>query len=389
MFRNKSLKIALIAHAKHPIREPFAGGLECHTAVLAQGLRARGHFVTLFSAGGGKASPLQENFCRELAAFAGYPDGGFAYEHSAYHNLMQSIGNRNFDIVHNNSLHYLPVAMADRLAIPMVTTLHTPPFWEMAGSIQLSRHTNNCFVAVSASVAKSWSCLTDVHHVIPNGVDLKTFVFQAIPDNEPYLFWSGRIVPEKGLHLAIDAAGMARMKLLFAGPVSDALYFEQDIRPRFGDQVRYMGHLDHARLTALKGGARACLCTPMWQEPYGLVVAEALACGTPVAGFAQGALPDLIDGKSGALVEAGDAQALGRVACAVQSLSRRDCRDRAEEIGDAEKMILGYEDLYEELRTTPWVRQAGKANWYQGLLSRESLRDHYLRHLPADFSEVA
>jgi glycosyltransferase involved in cell wall biosynthesis len=383
------LRIGIIAHVKHSICEPFAGGLEAHTAHLARALIENGHSVTLFSAGDEVASGHVEYFCRQTVDFAALGDGGFEYEHHAYHDLMQTIAERDFDIIHNNSLHYLPIAMAGQLPFPMVTTLHTPPFWEMAGSIQLSQHENSFFVAVSESIRKSWSSVMEVDCTIPNGVDLEKFRFVPVLSGAPYLFWFGRIVPEKGLHLAIEAARLARIPLLFAGPVSDPAYFEAAIRPTLGNQTQYLGHLNHERLTALMGGARACVCTPMWEEPYGLVVAEALACGTPVAGFARGALPDLVDGKSGILVEPDDVEALASAMHAVQALSRYDCRNQAERICDAARMIRAYESIYYSLCGTvvPFSSQPNQPAWYSELLSRESLNSYYQRNVSIGFLE--
>lgn len=383
------LRIGIIAHVQHCISEPFAGGLEAHTAYLAKALAKRGHAVTLFCAGDDTPNQGTEYFCRPTAQRLQTGDGGFAYEHHAYRNLMRALRGRNFDIIHNNALHYLPIAMADQLPCPMVTTLHTPPFWEMAGSIQLSPHPNSVFVAVSEFIREIWSAVADVDCVIPNGVDLDKFPFQPAPGPEPYWFWSGRIVPEKGLHLAIEAARLANMPLRFAGPAANPGYFQSRIQPHLNQDTRYLGHLSQQQLTPLMGGAKACLCTPIWEEPYGLVVAEALACGTPVAGFARGALPALIDGKSGILAEPGNAEALAAAAIAVQSLSRQDCRQRAETICDAGRMIEGYEVLYHRLRAALTGTGSTGTLWYGDLLSRQALRSHYLRNLPADFSEVA
>jgi len=386
-----ALRIGIISHVKHSIREPFAGGLECHTALLAQALKARGHDVTLFGAGDAACSPHVDVFCKETKQFEDEPDGGYIYEHHAYHDLMNDISRRPFDIIHNNSLHYLPVAMADQLSIPMVTTLHTPAFWEMAGSMKLSLFENSYFVAVSEVIRKAWSSVVEADVVIPNGIDLDKFAFQAVPEAPAYLFWFGRIVPEKGLHLAIAAARLAQIPLRFAGPISDTAYFDAKIRPHLGEQARYLGHLSHDRLIAAMAGASACLCTPIWEEPYGLVVAEALACGTPVAGFERGALPDLIDASSGILVEPENPQALAWAARKVQSLSRQDCRRRAGEIGDARRMMEAYEALYVRLCAANTGRAAARPEpaWYDGLRSRKLLRAYYLGNPQADLSEVA
>jgi len=350
---NRPLTIALIAHVKHPIAEPFAGGLEAHTAGLARGLAGRGHRVTLFAAAGSAADINQEPICLPTQALTDAAQSDFGPEHEAYLALMTSLRSRRFDLVHNNSLHYLPAGLAGLLPMPMVTTLHTPAFWEMAGALRLADQANNALVAVSPVIAAAWSGAAAVRHVILNGIDLAAFTFRPQAAGTPYLVWSGRIVPEKGLHLAIEAARLANLPLRIAGPIADAGYFESRIRGQLGSAVHYLGHLHHADLIAHVAGARACLCTPMWDEPYGLVVAEALACGTPVAGFARGALPALLDANSGVLVAPGDVPALAAAARAAMALSRAACRRRAAAIGDAAAMIDNYEALYAALLAAP------------------------------------
>ena len=182
--------------------------------------------------------------------------------------------------------------------------------------------------------------------MIPNGIDLDRFAFRPFADADPYLVWYGRIVPEKGLHLAMDAARQVGLPLRIAGPAHDEAYFRDEIGPRLGSYARYEGHLAHADLANLIGGARAFLCSPMWDEPYGLVVAEALACGVPVAAFARGAIPEIIDSRSGVLATPGDSGSLALATLAAMQLDRRACRARAFAICDAEKMIDGYEAIY-------------------------------------------
>jgi glycosyltransferase involved in cell wall biosynthesis len=252
----------------------------------------------------------------------------------------------DFDVIHNNSLHYLPLAMASLLPMPIVTALHTPPFWEMEGALRLSHPPHHRLVAVSSQIERSWGRIATVERVVANGIDLRRFAFRPRADAAAHGIWFGRIVPEKGLEFAIDAARLARISLRIAGPICDARYFRQVIEPRLHTGTRYLGHLSHSHLADAIGGASVFLCTPLWEEPYGLVVAEALACGTPVAAFARGAIPALLDATCGVLATPGDAASLGKAALAARRLDRRACRARAKEVGDAAKMIDGYENLF-------------------------------------------
>ena len=347
------MRIAIIAHLKYAICEPFAGGLEMHTHLLATALRKRGHAVTVFASTRSDPTMGLEAICDETSLLetgtAEAQDVTFFREHHAYLRLMSMLRDRRFDVIHNNSLHYLPVSMADTLDVPMVTTLHTPPFCWLESGIRLCKAQHMRFIAVSDTIRALWNHVTPIDRTIANGIDLASFPFRAAPDPARYLVWYGRIVPEKGLHLAIDAARLAGYPLRIAGPVSDQAYYETEIAPRLGSDVTHVGHLDHAALADLVGGATAFLCTPRWEEPFGLVVAEALACGTPVAAFARGAIPALLDADCGTLARPDDVQSLADAALGAALLDRTACRRRAEAICDAEVMIDHYEALYTEM----------------------------------------
>lgn len=347
------MRIGIIAHLKHPIGEPFAGGLETHTHLLASGLRARGHDVTLFASNGSDPSVGVEPICEETAirevGLAEATNVAFFREHHAYLKLMNDLRGRSFDVIHNNSLHYLPVAMADALTTPMLTTLHTPPFCWLESGVRLCRSTRSMFVTVSDALRRLWSPIAPVKGVVLNGIDLNRFRFREQPAEEPYLAWSGRIVPEKGLHHAIVAARLAGMELRIAGPIADPAYFDREIRPLLGPGAIHLGHLSHTELADMVGGARALLFTPCWEEPYGLVAAESLACGTPIAAFARGAIAEVIDETCGVIAAPDDVADLAAAARAAQGLNRRACRLRAEHHCDAELMISVYERLYERI----------------------------------------
>ncbi|WP_134095889.1 glycosyltransferase family 4 protein [Novosphingobium sp. PhB55] len=344
------MRIAIIAHLKHPIAEPFAGGLEMHTHLLARSLRDRGHHVTVFASACSDAALGLEAICSETAldevGTAEAQDVAFFKEHHAYLTLMNALRHSSFDVVHNNSLHYLPVTLADSLPMPMVTTLHTPPFCWLESGVRLCSAKNHGFVGVSNAVAQAWSHVAHAEEIILNGIDLERFAFRPEADAGGYLVWYGRIVPEKGLHFAIEAAEKIGLPLRIAGPILDQEYYEKRIAPMLGASARYLGHLGHAELAVLVGGARTFLCTPAWDEPYGLVVAEALACGVPVAAFARGAIPEILDESCGVLAVPDDVLSLAGAGLAALSLQRRACRARAEHLCDARRMVGAYEAFY-------------------------------------------
>ena len=347
------LRIALIASARYPIREPFPGGLEAHTWQLAQRLRARGHRVCVFG-GVGSDPDLGVHELPELPTISALaradvsmPPEWFLAEHHAYLALMLELGrgSGHYDLVHNNSLHYLPVAMASTLPMPVLTTLHTPPTPWLESAIRL-RAPSTRFAAVSHYTAGQWRPAIPEPDVVHNGVDVD---FWSAGPGEGVPVWFGRIVPEKGPTEAIRAARVAGSGLRLAGPTPDPRYFRQEVAPLLGDGVDYLGHLDHAQLVALIGSARAAVVTPCWDEPYGLVVAEALACGTPVAGFRRGALPELLDDSCGVLADPGDVAGLAAAIDEAGRLDRRAARHHAELTCSVDAMVDGYERLYAEL----------------------------------------
>jgi glycosyltransferase involved in cell wall biosynthesis len=354
------LRVALVAAARFPIAEPFAGGLEAQVWALADGLRRRGHEVTLFAGPGSDPALGVEvlDLRRPAISPAARLDVSMTApqwldEHHAYLDLMLRLaqdGHERYDVVHNHSLHHLPVAMASMLRVPVLTTLHTPPTPWLESAVQAGGDCPVRFVAVSRQTAGAW------RHVLPdvavayNGIDADRWT--AGPGGGPAV-WFGRIAPEKGTHLAIDAAVRAGEPLRVAGPIADQAYFEGEIRPRLAaaPDVTYLGHLDRAALVALVGSARVVLVTPCWDEPYGLVVAEALACGTPVCAFARGGVPEVLGDGCGVLVAPGDVDGLAAALRIAPSCSREHARRHAVEACSLDATVARYEELYAELAT--------------------------------------
>ncbi|WP_300405481.1 glycosyltransferase [Nocardioides sp.] len=345
------MRICLLGPTEHPVAEPFAGGLEAMTHALAAGLGARGHDVTLFAHR--DSDPRLPVRLWAPADFAPSPaaarDGRApslrtVVEHHQYLDLMTRLAGDlagDFDVVHHNGLHELPLLLAATLRAPMITTLHTPPLplWESTLAVTGPR---SSFVAVSEHVRRSWShCLSSV--VVRNGLDLTRW---RSGDGGGPAVWSGRLVPEKAPHEAIDACRAAGVPLVLAGPVHDREYVEREVTPRLGAGATYLGHLRHEELGDWLRRASVAVVTPAWDEPYGLVVSEALASGTPVAGYDRGALSEIVAPGSGVLVPSGDVSALAGAVRAARSLDRQHVRRRAEAVCSASWMIEQYEHCY-------------------------------------------
>jgi glycosyltransferase involved in cell wall biosynthesis len=249
-----------------------------------------------------------------------------------------------FDVLHNNSLHYLPVAMARSLPMPVLTTLHTPPLWWLESAVRIDRGTSS-FAAVSRHTAASWAPITE-STVVLNGVDVDQW--PAGPGG-PTAVWSGRIVEEKAPHHALLAARRAGVPIVLAGPVLDRDYFSHSVEPLLGPDATYTGHLPQSELAALVGRSGVAVVTPAWDEPYGLVAAEALSCGTPVAAYARGGLPEVLSADTGRLAGSGDVDGLARAIGEALTLDRADCRAHAVAELSLGRMVDRYEDLYLQL----------------------------------------
>ena len=354
------MKVALLAHHAAPLRPPFAGGVESVTWYLARWLAGRGHAVTVFAPHGSEVPgaelrelELVEGVSDVAARDVSMPAPAFMAAHHAYLATLTALASdgEGFDLVHSHSLHYLPVALAPLLPLPVLLTLHCPPTPWLESALRARRGPAPALAAVSESTAAQWQGIAEVEHVVPNGVDLAAW---PLGSGGGPAAWCGRMVPEKAPHLAIDAARAAGMGLRLAGPISDAAYWEREVAPRLGGDARYVGHLGHAELARLLGGASVAVLTPQWEEPFGMAAAEAMATGTPVAAFRRGGLAEFVGPAAGRLAEPGDTGALAAAMRAAARLPRDGVRAFARTRLGIDAMGRRYEALYRRL---PWPRQ--------------------------------
>ena len=328
----RPLRVLVVAPSRYPLRQPHAGGLEACVWDRVRWLRARGHEVTLCAAEGSDflgdvpefRLPVPEWTRPEDSSDTEYPEGYAAAVDSAYDGALDRlIADRHlYDVVDNHSLNPAPIRWSRAAGIPVVTTLHTPPLEPMLEAASEVRDSPHRFVAVSQATARAWSVEGVDAFVFPNGIDTDQW---TRGDGGSSWVWSGRVVPEKAPHLAIEAARSAGAHIVLAGRIGDVDYFEQEIVPRLGAHARYVGPLRQPDLCRLVGSSAVALVTPMWEEPFGLVIAEALATGTPVAAFDIGGVSEVLAGMPGAAtVMPGDVVALGEAAAQLAAEGARE-----------------------------------------------------------------
>lgn len=344
------MKIAVLAHLKFPIAQPYAGGLERHTHGLVAGLQRRGHAVSLYAAEGSDPALSPISMCEPTGPHGDDPAHNARLdriEEDAYARMMEAVAAGGYDIVHLNCLHDRPLRDGGRIEAPMLSVLHVPRYEPFARSLTAAPRIR--VIAVSSQLAEIWRGVSCRIGIVPNGIDLKVFAPPPeSPSGKPFAFWSGRLSREKGLHLAIDAARLAGIDLVFAGPRWDDPYWHDEIVPRLGPGVRDLGHLHEGALIEQLGRAAVAVVSPIWEEPFGLVVPEALACGAPIAAFSRGAVPDIIDETCGVLAKPDEVADLARAIREAQTLDRAACRARAERYG-IEPMLDAYEAIYREM----------------------------------------
>ncbi|MEH3106402.1 MAG: glycosyltransferase [Sphingomonas fennica] len=327
------MRIAILAHVRQPIAEPFMGGMEAHCWHLADGLMRRGHDVTLFAAG--DSDPrfaidpvLPEHYERTFpwAEHRGTP-ALIAHLDAGYAAACDRIAAGGFDVVHNNSLHRFPLARTQTARVPTVSSLHVPPFDALHWFVKDSAAPGHRLTATAATQLAAWwpDGAPRQASILHNGIDPAAWPFGAAGDGSAA--WSGRITPNKGPHLAAAAATLAGVPLTLYGQIEDPDYWDAAVRPLLSDTIRYAGHLPAAALSAELARASLFLFTPCWDEPFGLAAIEAMACGLPVAAFDRGAAREVI-GEAGAFAAPDDVRGLAAAIDAAHAIPRAVPRER-------------------------------------------------------------
>jgi len=268
--------------------------------------------------------------------------------HVAY--ALQRAEELRLDLLHNH-MNYLPLPFTPLVSVPLLTTLHGAALLETDSRFLYRRYPHLPYVSISYAERQGAPELRYVANVY-NGIDLADFTF--VERSGSYLLFLGRISPVKGPDLAIEVAHRTGIPLKLAGPIppEDREFFETKIRPHVnGRSIEYVGEVGPRERDRLLGGALALLQLVRTPEPFGLVMVEAMATGTPVIGTARGSVPEVVeDGVTGFVVDdlEGAVQAISRVS----EIRREDARRRVEERFTFDRMIEGYIQAYETVLET-------------------------------------
>ena len=337
----EALRIAHIAPVATEVPPNKSGSVELMTSLLTEGLVARGQDVTLFATGDSKTKAKLHAIYQQ-----GYwhDENMWPWELYEKLNLVAAVERaRDFDIIHYEAAYYpMSLAFARLSPTPMVQTLHHSP--SDAEIALWSRYPEAPFVAISNEQARLLHGLNIVGTVL-HGIDTDSFTFQPKPDD--YLLFLGRFTDGKGVLQAIEVARRVGMRLILAAAEDE--YYREKVAPHVdGVRVIYHGEADHPTKVKLYGGARALLYPIQAPEPFGLVLAEAMACGTPVAALDRGAVREVVDDDvTGIVFE--DLEQMATELTRVTDLDRRRVRDRAVVRFGVERMVDEYIAVYRRL----------------------------------------
>lgn len=354
------MKIAQIAPIIERIPPTKYGGTERVIHTLTEELVSLGHDVTLFASGDSQSSarlvsvvskPLRGQQIKNLygANSATLLNIGLAYK-------LQ----HQFDVIHDHT-NDLSLPTANLATTPTVFTIHgafnnqVKPIFETLDNVNL--------VSISASQRKSMPHLPyvgTVHH----GIRVEEYPFSDKPSD--FLLFVGRITPAKGLHIAIDIANKLNKTLIIAAKVekyspTDMKYFHQVIKPKLSKTIRWIGEVNSTTRNKLLSKA-FCLMFPIrWEEPFGMVLIEAMACGTPVVAFNRGSVPEIVlNKKTGFVVNT--PKAFMYAVAKIHKINRKDCRVHVETNFSASKMALEYLKIYLKVIQKP-IREVNTTNY--------------------------
>ena len=337
------MRIAQVATLTEAVPPTWHGGIENIISLVTEGLVKRGHEVTLFASADSKTSAKLVSTSKISFRTAGKPDILLDFTHAAKAFLKAE----DFDIIHNHT-DYFGLGFSDFVNTPSVTTLHSP-FSEEEARKLLGSFAHLNYVALSFSHKRSLPAILNIIRVIYNGIDLSTFPFSD--KKQGYMLFLGRIHPDKGTHIAIEAAKQTGKPLLIAAQIDryNNRYFNEIIKPQIDNKLIFFeGEVNQEQKRDLLKNASGVIFPVTWSEPFGLAMIEALACGTPVIALNKGSTPEIIvDGKTGFIAETESGLAYGIEN--VHKINSHTCRKHVQENFSHDRMVDEYVKVYEEI----------------------------------------
>lgn len=348
------MRIAILGSTALPVPPLAQGGAEWIAYHQAKGLAERGHEILLFAPEESEVPgvTLIKVGVGKTASGVGREKGkGEEKIYGASYKLRLEISNlaqvieelvkrrNDYDLILNNirgEAVLLPVVY-HFIKKPFCHVLHLPIFSQLAESFQKFK---TPIISLSFAQRREFPRLNYLANV-PNCVDIKKFAYS--PSAQDYLLYLGSMGRNKNPKDAILAAKKAGEKLILGGRIKDMAYFKDDLEPLVdGRQIKWVGEVTREEVIKLYQGAKAFLFPTLWQEPFGLVMIEALSCGTPVIAYPNGAVPEVIvDGKTGFLVK--NVSLMARAIKKIDQIKRENCRKYVEANFTVEKMVEGYE----------------------------------------------
>lgn len=354
------MKIAVLAPPYLPVPPPLYGGTEKIVSLLTEGLVAAGHDVTLFASGDSKTSAKLVSIFSKALGNSGLTKDDHKKPLAHYHECYKRAS--EFDIIHSHG-QYMSLSEADGLKTPVVFTWHGSLYPgetsdETRETAKKHKHLN--FISISNNQRGG---LPELNYVatVYNAIEMplgRGAKGARGTKGEDYLFWVGRMSSKKGCLDAIQTAKRLGIRLEMAAAIDpiDRQYFESTIKPYIdGKTIIYHGEIGHEALVELYDGALATLYPISWHEPFGLVMAESMACGTPVVAYNIGSVPEIVrDGLNGYVVD--PSAGIDGLVAAVKRIDRIDrslCRRYAEEHFSKDRMVSDYERVYRNAIPAP------------------------------------
>lgn len=359
----KKLKIAVMVTGEYtiPLPKRLINAPVFIAKVLAEGLNKLGHKVTFFAPEGSKVkvnklvsgnlkplnSPSIHRILKDPYSQEAKVKGKIIHLWEQYliALIYQEALKGKFDIIHIHPVdRALPFAMAIK-GIPMVYTLHDPIYPWRAEIYRLFQTKNQYFVSISNAQRKP---APDLNYVatIYNGLDISLFPYSE--KTKDYFLFVGRLQPEKGVAEAVEAARKAKVKLLIIGLPTTGAYWDERIKPHLGKNITSLGFVPYRKLCKYYQKAKATLVPIQWEEPFGLVMIESMACGTPVIAFDRGSVREVVkDGETGFIVK--NIDEMSKAIKKINQIDRKECRKWVEENFTVKKMVEKYEKIFRKI----------------------------------------